>query len=92
MNIAPFISSLGLIFDITGFILISLTIICPKKPNNLETVDLVDASGKPLIDNIITLEYLKSDCKAKWGFWLIIIGFLLQLMGNLYPMMSYCKQ
>lgn len=91
MSIAPLISSLGLISDIIGFILISSTIINPKKPNDSDVVNLGDAFGDPLIDNIVTLDYLKNDSKAIWGFWLVILGFLLQLIGNLYPLISYCK-
>ena len=91
MSIAPLISSLGLISDIIGFILISFTIINPKKPNDSDVVNLEDAFGDPLIDNIVTLDYLKNDSKAIWGFWLVILGFLLQLIGNLYPLMSNCK-
>lgn len=91
MSIAPLISSLGLISDIIGFILISSTIINPKKLNDSDVVSLEDAFGDPLIDNIVTLDYLKNDSKAIWGFWLVILGFSLQLIGNLYPLMSYCK-
>ena len=91
MNYAPIISSLGLISDIIGFILISYTIIKPKEPNDSDVISLEDAFGKPFIDNIVTLDYLKNDCKAIWGFWLIIIGFVLQLIGNLYPLMSCYK-
>ena len=83
MSIPPLVSSLGLISDIIGFILISTTIINPKKPNDSDVVSLEDAFGDPLIDNIVTLDYLKNDSKAIWGFWLVIIGFLLQLLGNL---------
>ena len=91
MNIAPIISSLGLISDIFGFILISYTIIKPKEPNDSDVISLEDAFDNPLIENIVTLDYLKNDSKAKWGFWLIIIGFFLQLIGNLYPLMSCHK-
>ena len=83
MSIPPLVSSLGLISDIIGFILISYTIIKPKEPNDSDVVNLGDAFGDPLIDNIVTLDYLKNDSKAKWGFWLIILGFFLQLLGNL---------
>lgn len=83
MNIPPLISSVGLVSDIIGFILISYTIIKPKEPNDSDVVNLGDAFGDPLIDNIVTLDYLKNDSKAKWGFWLIILGFFLQLLGNL---------
>ena len=91
MNIAPLISSLGLISDIIGFILISYTIIRTKKPSDSDIVSLNGAFGEPIIDDIVTLNYLKNDSKAKWGFWLIIIGFGLQLIGNLYPLMSCHK-
>ena len=83
MSIPPLISSVGLVSDIIGFILISYTIIKPKEPNDSDVVNLGDAFGDPLIDNIVTLDYLKNDSKAKWGFWLIILGFFLQLLGNL---------
>ena len=74
MSIASLISSIGLISDIIGFMLISYTIIKPKEPNDSDVVSLEGAFGEPLIDNIVTLDYLKNDCKAKWGFWLIILG------------------
>ena len=83
MSIAPLISSVGLVSDIIGFILISSTIINPKKPNDSDVVSLEDGFGDPLIDNIVTLDYLKNDSKAIWGFWLVILGFFLQLLGNL---------
>lgn len=91
MSIPSHISSVGLILDIIGFILISYTIIKPKEPNNSDVVSLEGAFGEPLIDDIVTLDYLKNDSKAKWNFWLIILGFLLQLIGNLYPLMPYSK-
>lgn len=91
MSIPPLISSVGLVSDIIGFILISYTIIKPKKPNDSDVVSLEDGFGDSLIDNIVTLDYLKNDSKAKWGFWLIILGSLLQLIGNLYPLVPYRK-
>jgi hypothetical protein len=91
ISFAPLLSSSGLIFDIFGFILISYTIIKPKKPNDSDVVSLEGAFGEPLIDDIVTLDYLKNDIKAKWGFWLIILGFVLQLLGNIYPLISLYK-
>ncbi len=93
MNVAPISSSIGLILDISGFVLISLTIIKPKKPNGSDVVNLTDAFGElePLISNIVTLDYLKNDGKAKWGFWLVVIGFVFQLVGTIYPIISCSK-
>ena len=84
MSIPPLISSVGLVSDIIGFILISYTIIKPKESNDSNVISLEAAFGEPLIDDIVTLDYLKNDNKAKWGFWLIILGFVLQLLGNIY--------
>jgi hypothetical protein len=91
MNIAPISSLIGLISDFCGFLFISYTIIYPKKPDDSDVVNLTDAFGKPLIGNIVTLDYLKDDFRAKLGFWLVVIGFVFQLVGTVYPIISCFK-
>lgn len=88
MTTSIIINSLGLVLDILGFISISYTIIKPKKPKNNETTDIQDVFGKSLSGNLVNLDYLKSDIFARLGFWSIIIGFSLQLLGNLINLYS----
>lgn len=60
-----------------------MSIVYPKKPTGTETETICDAFGKPIVKDLITLEYLRSDWKAKLGFYLVLLGFLIQLIGTL---------
>ena len=82
------INSIGLLLDIIGFILISLAIIREKKPIEDETLTLKSAFGETIAEDLITIKYLRSSKSAKIGFWLIIIGFLFQIGGNLISLNS----
>lgn len=83
MKCNSIISALGLFLDIVGFSLISWSIIKPKKPKNDESISFEDAFGEPIVDDLITFKYFQNDTKAKIGFWLVILGFMCQLIGTL---------
>jgi len=83
ISCSTWLSASGLVLDILGFILISIAIVKPKKPLIGETETLNDAFGNPIAKDLITLEYLKNDCKSRLGFYLILLGFLMQLIGTI---------
>ena len=74
-------SLIGLCFDIVGFTLISLPILffIPNKINKDSTETVADAFGEELF----TIQDLKKDIKVNIGFWLVILGFIFQLVGTL---------
>jgi uncharacterized membrane protein len=75
---------LGLTFDIIGFFLISKGIVIEEKRDEDNQLILANAFGKPMIkDPLVTTSYFKISKGAKWGFWLIIIGYFLQILANL---------
>lgn len=77
------INSIGLLFDIIGFVLISFEILKQKAPSESETTTFTDLAGNVIAENLTSIDYLKSSKWAKLGFFLIILGFMFQIAGNL---------
>jgi len=79
MNCSTIINSLGLIFDITGAVLIFFYGITPLLTK--EGGDVIITSSKE--EN--KKEYKKHSFWSKFGLLLLAFGFILQLISNFIP-------